>query len=388
MKSVLLRGPVLTQSGYGVHCRQICRWLLNLEKAGKIKLTCQVLPWGDTPWIIDSQRHDGLIGEVMKHSTPLTPKYDATFQLQLPSEWDSSLGNYNVGISAVVETDKCNPKWVEDCNKMNKVVVPSEFTKKVLTNSGVLLTEVKVIPESYPDCYRDSKTVDLNLNLQTKFNFLIVGQLTGNNPENDRKNIFYTIKWLCEAFKDDKDVGIIIKTNGGRNTRIDRRSITGVFTQLLAEVRPSGNPKVTLVHGELSEIEVYSLMKEPSVKALVSLTRGEGFGLPLLEAAAAGLPVIATNWSAHTEFLKLGRYIEIEHKLVDVHKSRIDNNIFVQGCKWAMPIEEQFKRKAKKFKESSSVPTEWALDLQTKILEKYSQENIASLYDAEFGSLL
>ena len=159
--------------------------------------------------------------------------YDATIQLQLPNEWDPRLGKINVGITAGVETDRCNPEWIKACNSMTSVIVPSKHARDCIKSSGNVTVPMHVIPEAYSDDIgKDVKTSIDDLDLSTPFNFLIFGQLTGNNPENDRKNIFYTIKWLCEAFKDDKDVGIVVKTNLGRNTNIDFLTYQIILRQL------------------------------------------------------------------------------------------------------------------------------------------------------------
>ncbi len=382
MKTVLLRGPVLTFSGYGVHSRQIFRWLLEQEKLGKIKLSVQALPWGQTPWLLNSDDENGLIGEIMKRSVPINEKFDVTIQVQLPNEWDTTLGNYNIGVTAAVETDRCNPEWVFACNKMNKIVVPSQHTAKALKNSGgLIVVPLVVVPEAFPDSLLSEETTNIDLKLDTTFNFLLFGQVTGNNVDNDRKNIFYTLKWMCETFKDKKDVGIIVKTNIGRNSKIDQNITRNLFEQLLREIRPiNKNPSVYLVHGAMTNQEVHSLLKHQSIKAMVSLTRGEGFGLPLLEASAVGLPIIATNWSAHTEFLNLGKWIQVDYKLSEIHQTRVDNTIFMKGSRWAQPLEDDFKKKINKFYESSSTPRQWAKDLKEKIVKEYSQENINKIY--------
>lgn len=382
MKTVLFSAPVLTQSGYGVHAQQVFQYLLNAEKQGRIKLHVQVVPWGDTSWHVNPANKDGLIGEVMKRTVPPLPKYDVSLQLKLPNEWSTAMATYNVGMTAGVETDRCNPEWVTACNKMQLVIVPSEHSLKSIKKSGTLLTPSKVVPEAFPVVYSKDVIEDVDFGFDTPFNFLVFGQLTGNNPENDRKNIFYTIKWLCDTFAGNKDVGIVVKTNGGKSSHFDRSMMKNVFTTLLKEVRQTSEfPKVHLLHGDMTDNEVHALMHNESIKALVALTRGEGFGLPILEAAAAGLPVVATNWSAHIEFLGLGKYIDIDSRLVEIHPSRVDNQIFMKDSKWAAPSEECFKRKIKKLHSNYEAPKRWASELKPLILENYNIQTIMKKYD-------
>ena len=378
MKTVILRGPALTQSGYGVHCRQIARWLLSRPDFDVKFVT---LPWGDTPWLLDMDLHGGLVGEIMKRSVRPDFKGDISFQLQLPNEWDPSIAPINIGITAGVETDRCNPAWVDACNRMTAIVVPSQHTRTGLISAGTIVKPLFVIPEAYADAIRQPELPSLP-NFSTPFNFLVFGQLTGNNPESDRKNIFYTLKWLCETFKDDPEVGIVIKTNVGKNSKIDRGMTQGLLTAVVNESRRgAANPKVHLLHGDMSEEEVASLYRHPQIKALVSLTRGEGYGLPILEAAASGLPIIATGWSGHLDFLKHGKYVSVYYQLGEVHPSRIDNQIFMKGARWANASEEDFKKRAQKLRQSLTIPKQWATELQEKLLDTYSLTAVNKLYD-------
>jgi glycosyltransferase involved in cell wall biosynthesis len=108
----------------------------------------------------------------------------------------------------------------------------------------------------------------------------------------------------------------------------------------------------------------------------------------MLEAAACGLPIIATNWSAHTEFLNLGKWVQIDYQLGQIHQSRVDDHIFVKNARWAFPSEENFKKRIKKFYNSSSIPKEWAKDLKEKITKEYSFENVSKKYDTVFKEIL
>lgn len=386
MKRVLLRGPFLTNSGYGVHARQVARWALS-KTDWDVKI--QTLSWGITPWLIDSNDENGLIGQIMSRTASLenVPIFDLSIQIQLPNEWDPRLARVNIGVTAAVETDRCNPDWISACNRMTAVVVPSQHTKSVLESTGKLTVPILVVPESYYDELTEDTDQKFSHEFSTKFNFLVFGQLTGNNPENDRKNLFYTLKWMFEEFKDDKDVGVILKTNSGRQTKIDKLMTEKFVKQLVKEVRKSPYPKVHLLHGRMDNREISSLMRDSTVKALVSLTRGEGYGLPTLEAAASGIPIIATNWSGHLDFLK-SDFIAVDYTLGEIHSSRIDNKIFMKGTKWANPSESDAKKKLRKFYEKSTMPRHKAQEAAKRIRHDYSFSSICKIYDEKLAQYI
>ena len=133
--NVLIRGPLLTQSGYGVHSRQVFRWLLSKG----VNVNAQTTPWGITPWYLNKDSLDGLVGEIMSRTgAPIAP-LDISFQIQLPDEWDPNVAKINVGITALVETTFCNPDWIQACNKMDAVIVPTNFCKQTLDDWSIYI---------------------------------------------------------------------------------------------------------------------------------------------------------------------------------------------------------------------------------------------------------
>ena len=151
---IVFRAPALTQSGYGVHSRMFLRFLKEIYPSDKHTVILQATPWGQTPFILRDFPEKEIADEYIKNSAKVNlaeTKPDLSFQLILPNEWDPNLANKNVGITAAVETDRLNPKWVEFCNNMDLVLVPSSHVKRSFENSGLLTTPLEVLHEIYDE---------------------------------------------------------------------------------------------------------------------------------------------------------------------------------------------------------------------------------------------
>jgi len=384
----LVRGPLLSQSGYGEHSRQVFQFC---ETQKDWNLTTQILNWGITPWCINSDIENGLYGRVMSKSGPVNQKFDITFQIQLPNEWDENLGNYNVGITAGVETDRCDREWATTHReKMNLVIVPSSHTRSAFIASGTgnEKTPIKIVPEAYFADILNEPTSDPISDVTTSRNFLIVGTLTSDDPTSDRKNLVATIKWFLETFQKNDDVGLIVKTTKGRETTIDRELVRKLLRSIKQGVQNSSPPKVYMLHGSMTRQEMTNLYKSPKLCGLLSATRGEGFGLPMLEAAVAGLPIVATDWSAHTEFLSGDSFLRVKYSLSQIPDSRVDKIIFVQGAKWAEVREGNFKRKIKKCLRDNLSLREAAKTLSQKIANTHSLKVIFECYKRVLSDFL
>ena len=383
IKKVVIKGPLLTKSGYGVHSRQVFKWLLSRED---FDVKCIVTPWGRCSWNID--KCDPIINKIMERSINenQAQNFDISFQVQLPNEWNPFLASKNVGLTAAVETNKCNPEWIECCNRMDLVIVPSNFTKNVLVNTGLNEEKVKVVHETYPEEFDSFDKPNLALVnrldcIQTKNNFLLIGQITGINEKTDRKNIHNTIKSFISAYKDNKDVGLIVKTNAGRSTKIDKHKTVSIIKNIINDIGKKEFPKIHILHGDLTEEELYTLYTHEKVKYIVSATRGEGFGLPLIEAARLKLPVIATNWSGHLDFLKLGNFTRLNYTLEEIDKMKVDNNIFMENTKWASVSNGHLRLTLKKAFQDYGKIAKNARELSEKIKENFNFAKIKNDYN-------
>lgn len=389
MKRVLLRGPLLTNSGYGVHSRQVFSWLI---KRKDIDLKCQILPWGTNPWILSKKYSNNIIEKILERSIDeknlLIQKYDETYQVQMPEEW-IKLSKKDVGITAGIESNLCNTSVLNHINKMDLVIVPSNFSKKCLEDTAInnkidLETNIDIVPESYPECF-DNVSIDSirkDLDIKTEFNFLVFGQITNLDFKKDRKNTFNTIKTLIEAFKENKDVGIILKTNIGKNNKLNKKQIKQILSEFLLKhnlQKEKRNCKLYIICENLSESELYNLYTDKKIKALVSGTRGEGFGLTHLESARLGLPIITTNWSGYKDFLE-DDMISVNYTLENVN---IDNSIFSKDSMWAKFDEEDMKEKLKLYYKKSDFYIKRSKKLKNKIKQKFCLDNIIKIYNSK-----
>lgn len=403
---VLVQAPVFTSSGYGEHSRLLMRSLLSLGEK-KIDLYLDPLNWGNTSWImpdsvLEEKCHQlALKNSLYKESTNNSADYDVQIHVGIPNEF-SKMAPYSVLVTAGIETDRVSPEWLSCINNrgVNKIIVPSSHARAGFKNTAYLVSsdspektvtlecqaEVDVVP--YP--VRQVESKNLELNLSTKFNFLSVAMMT------PRKNLNNTITWFLEEFRDNPDVGLVLKTGLGKSTNIDRAKTYKTLNKITSQFEDR-KCKIYLLHGNLSEGEMRSLYENPKIKAIISATHGEGFGLPLFEAAGYGLPVIATDWSAHTEFLKAevsvskGAKIEeknmfcaVNYDLAPVQPSAVWKDIIVEDSQWAFPSKDHFKSQLRKVKNNYNEHKETALILKEALTRTYTEEKV---YDKMLESI-
>ena len=386
---VVVRGPLLSVTGYGCHTRQIWNWARS--KPGW-DVYANIVPWGMCTYHVNPENEDGTIGDVMQRSSPPPGKPDLSLQIQLPDEWDSELAKTNIGITAGVEADKCSMKWIAACEKMDRVIVPSEYSKVAFLNGGLSKDKIKNVPEAITCGFENSQLVEELKSeldgLSTDFNFLMFGQITSTDTSSDRKNTFNCLKWLCEEFNGNKDVGIVLKTNLGRMTAMDRKASLDVITKVISHVRKGKYPRVYVSHGLMDKNEIGALYKHDKIKALCAPTRGEGWGLPILDAAVSGLPIVTTSHSGHMDFMKKVKYLDVDFTLVQIPESMVDERIWVKGARWAEPSEKHFKSRVRKFYKSSEPPTQWAMAAAPALSEEFNLKSIFEKYDAALGDLI
>ncbi len=350
---VLVTAPVGTRSGYGSHSRDICRSLIAMDK---FDVKIWPVRWGGTPQdaLDEKNPYDIPIIDRLLTDPNLDRQPDVHFHIVVPNEFQS-IGKYNIGITAGLETTVCPPEWIDGLNRMNLNIVPANFIKESLSTVvfdkhdentkqkvGELrcTTPVEVLFEGADtEIYKPTKEFSKDLvdelkGIKEDFCFLFVGHWLQGGLGNDRKDLGMLIKTFLETFKNQKkQPALLLKTSGATPCILDREDILAK----LNEVKNTVNgklPNIYMLHGDLSDDEMNGLYNHPKVKAHVSFTHGEGFGRPLLEASLSEKPVIASNWSGHVDFLNDKDSLLLPGSLNDVKKESFPKNMYVNGAQW------------------------------------------------------
>jgi glycosyltransferase involved in cell wall biosynthesis len=100
-------------------------------------------------------------------------------------------------------------------------------------------------------------------------------------------------------------------------------------------------PNIYLLHGDLEDEDMNDLYNHSKVKAMVSFTKGEGFGRPLLEFTLSEKPVIASGWSGHIDFLDKDAAILVGGELKPIHSSAVVPNMLIADSQWFAPNDGQ-----------------------------------------------
>ena len=399
MKKVIICGPVLSRSGYGEMARLALRALKDKEQ----QLDLYIMPynWGNTGWLFEHNEErrwiDSLIEKtnLYTQSTKGNPEFDVSIQVTIPNEW-KKIAKVNIGYTAGIETNFISPAWYEPIQAMDKVIVISNHAKSSMLNTqfGSSNDESKIFSVTkevdvvhFP--VRDYDLKDLNIDLSTDFNFLSVCQW------GPRKNLEQTIVNFIEEFKNE-NVGLVLKINSSNDSIMDKEICQKKLESLLSNF-PDKKCKVYLLHGHMSEQEMAALYRHPKIKAIVSTTHGEGYGLPLFEAAYNELPVIATDWSGHLDFLtavdddgaekKLFAKVDFELKPVPEHA--VWNGVIEKGTSWAYPIQTSYKTKLREVYKDYPRFKSWAKKLNIWVRQNFTEEKVyGSFVESIFGDEL
>ena len=350
--------PIDTYSGYGARSRDFIKAVIELDE-----YDVKIIPqrWGSTPmsFIQDNLKDWGFLESYILKER-LSYKPDIWVQVTVPNEFNP-VGKYNIGLTAGIETTACAAPWIEGMNRMDHILTSSIHSKDVLSKSEFQLQNGNKIKLEKPitviteganlDVYKPIKKnefkngelYDQINKIPEDFAFLAMGHWMQGSIGQDRKNIALTIKSFYEVFKNKtKQPALILKTCLSSPSYMDRREVMHRMNKILNSLEPGVKaPKIYLLIGDFPDQDINELYNHPKIKAMISLTKGEGFGRPLLEFSLVNKPIIATSWSGHMDFLKPEFVALIGGELKQLDPSSVVKDMLIPESSWFNPDHNQ-----------------------------------------------
>ena len=356
----VISAPFDTYSGYGARSRDVIKSIIKSDKY-EVKLLSQ--RWGSTPWnfLQDHPEEWGFLGNYLLNPQEQNKQPDIWMQITVPNEFQP-FGKYNIGMTAGMETTIVDASWIEGINRMDINFVSSEHSKKSFLDSKYQKQEngkvVGMVEVQKPievlfeganlDIYKPTtEPCMIDFNIPDQFAYLFVGHWMQGDIGEDRKNVGLLIKAFLETFKNTLNPpALILKTSGAGASAVDREQLLKRYHQIKNTVKGK-LPNIYILHGEFTDEEMNSLYNHSKIKAMVSLTKGEGFGRPLLEFSLTKKPILASGWSGHLDFLNPEFTTLLKGELRNVHKSALVPNMILPESQWFTPDHSEIGVKLK-----------------------------------------
>jgi glycosyltransferase involved in cell wall biosynthesis len=395
MKKLIISAPMLSASGYGECSRFALRALCQHED--KFDIYVNILNWGATGFLFDENEEYEFIKSLRvktdfyNQQTGGKPQYDISLQITIPNEW-KRMAITNIGYTAGIETHMMSPAWFEPCQQMDKIITISEFAKNVITgtiftdqqkNQHKVTTPVEVVHFPFVEALENS---GIDLELPCHFNFLTINQW------GPRKNMEFLISNFIDEFRNE-DVGLVIKTNIANDSTLDKLTVEQKIQSLVAS-KGDKKCKIHLVHGRLNESEMQGLYRHPKIKAFATATHGEGFGMPIFEAVCSELPVVATDWSGHLDFLTMpdenGKdkkmFAKVDFELKQIEPHHVWPGVMEANSGWAFPTSTSLRAKLREAYKDNNRFKSWAKKLAIYNKEKFNKQKVYDMFYDNFNA--
>ena len=412
--NVLMIAPFNTRSGYGDHARSLFYSIMDRED---LDIKCLDVKWGNTPrnhLRPEVPRHKKLL-DTFVNQDQIKGQPDILIDIRIPNEFASG-GKVDIGITAGVETDVVSAEFLDGMNRMHFNIVPSKFTADTFNRCvydkmedlpngqkkkvGDLKNEkpISVLFEGVDtDIYfpRDKNQLDkgltkeLNELIKEDFAYLHVGQWGQQGFGEDRKNIGVLIRSFLKAFSNiPNPPALVLKTNGANFSVLDRAQIKKKIQQVKNMFEGVDLPNIYLIHGDFTIEEMSTLYNHPKIGAFITCTHGEGFGRPMLEATCCDLPVIASKWSGHMDFLTDSESMLIDGFIKEVPNSVLWDKIIVKPSKWFDVNEADVVRKIRTFHKKRKLIQKKAVRLGKKNRRDFSLKAMANKFNGLIDDVL
>lgn len=327
MKAIKVIGPFRGGSGYDHHTRAFVREFVRQGVAVQLE---ELVGWSTV------QRPHAADPFFESLAKPVPAELELHFAMphQVPARRGVRCINYTM-----FEATRVPDVWAARARELDLTVVPTTSSLQAWTASGAAIERMQVSPLGVRLDIGDEPPLDLTIAPGRPLNsfrhrFLNISELS------PRKNLLGVLRAWVQATSRHDDAVLVLKSN------VFRPYLQPLFLEDLADVlRATGKQltdcaPVALLSEYLTDDQMPRLYR--AATHYLSLSFGEGWDMPMIEAAAAGLQLVAPAHSAYLEYLDDSCAHLIPAQEADVaFNSRLamaDAPIF-QGLRWWQPDE-------------------------------------------------
>lgn len=238
--------------------------------------------------------------------------------------------SYNIGL-AMIETTGIPKYWVRFCNTMNEIWVPAKNSKQAFVDSGVDEEKVRIFPLGVDTKLFSPDNDKIKINNARGFNFFL------NIEWIPRKCGLETVEAFLKEFNASEDVSLTVKAyNAGASSKVSSKKIAEQTKEIKTKIGKNAYPPIILIPELVDDEYMASLYQSSDCVILAS--RGEGWGMPIVEAMASGKPYIATDCTSMSEIIsnETGYKIKSKGKKL-VPKMNIATDEIYKGTYWDDP---------------------------------------------------
>lgn len=300
MTSLRFRAPVYGSSGYAAAARD---FILALDKLQRLEISLEALQWV-SGFDIQESRERWLALKRLEIQR-VNPADSLLLHWTVAPEYRGR-EQYKLGIGhTIFETNSLPQSFVSGCNRMDRIIVPTPFHVEAFRQAGVTVP-LQVIPEGV-DTDRFTPEGPVLSTIPRRFTFLWVAQLSY------RKGFDLVLKAFLELFAHHEDVQLVMRSYLSDGSQRDLDQVADLIKFFRAEELGGLNAGHIYLLDNVPDVHLPALYR--SAQVLVAPFRGEGWGLPIIEALASEVPVITTGWGGPMSYLSAETATLLEYQL-------------------------------------------------------------------------
>lgn len=341
---IIFKGPVMNPTGISTANREIVK---ALDRQGAI-IQCEDI---FTTEFVDAQG-------MQKFNKPINAVGASTIFCTYPEKME---GGYGMQVGGILhEGTKLPDHWAPAINKLSKIFVPSKATKNLMRWNGIVIP-IKVISYGVNELYKP-----VEKNAKSDFIFLSVNSWTGEL--NDRKGTDVLVKAFYEEFKNESNVKLCVKVSTFWQNRPK-----DFYANRILQIVGEPTDQIMVNEDYLPESFVAELYQQAD--CFVAPTKGESFGLTILNAKASGLPVVVTKDknSGHMDFCNDDSTVFIQPSGM----AQADPKFFVEGNMQPVITVEELRKSLREAYNNRETLSKNALKRAKEVSEEYSWDNTA-----------